>query len=91
MCVVYCFQNALENRAALILLLYIRGRGLDSRKLAVFYLSCAKDSKKTRLEIPKIFFLLILELRQYKNDWIAGKYLFVLKLARFFTRLYSAH
>ena len=31
-----------------------------------------------------------LVLRQYKNDWIAEKYFFALKLARFFTRLYSA-
>ena len=30
-----------------------------------------------------------LELKQYKNDWIASRNSFVLKLARFFTRLYS--
>ena len=29
-----------------------------------------------------------LELRQCKNDWIAWRIFFVLKLARFFTRLY---
>ena len=33
---------------------------------------------------------IVLELRQYKNDSIAYRNLFVLKLARFFTRLYSA-
>ena len=49
------------------------------------------DTKRVRIDWIHIFKILdlisypFLELRQYKNDWIAYRNLFVLKLPRFFT------